>query len=853
MVMKQCTICDRQFKKTEHFKRHERSHTKEKPYQCSVCLKRFSRSDVLSRHAKGHKNPRTEATGDAQNLQTVTPAAASHDDRTSSVSNGTHQQSLPEMSPNNIQHMQHLPTARGMSLSATAGIPSSSLDFLANISTHQPRTEPEANQMMTDGQQQYFGWNDMSGSDQQCYRGTILDPMQNDLLQFWLEPRGDSLSHHGSLDMMLDPMTSLSAEDSVATPQQHQQQQSSADSENSKTGVVIPNERFSRVQRYWLAPSNNTGRLMNSLWRDVAGNDLHNIFNLPAAPVPSGPAGLPQGSRYGLDEACRQRLYMAFGQPEQSQPHTLSGANPLPPMASGSLLKNHNFPPAEVLDMALDLYFREFHPLVPFIHVPSFSASNIRPSVLYSMCLIGMVLLGTRGTMEFVCKNFSLMLERLTVDLAKCSVGVENSVCTVSTFAACFIFLNLAAMTGEKEHLAKCQMLYVNLISIAQRHGLFAATEGQLLDMNLFDTFSDVETRWKAWSKVESVKRLITGLLLLDSWYSSFMSTSPIIAPDSVQLILPCDDALFRAITAMRWMQLICSGKCMLMPTIVAPSENVGLPELETPVDDFCMHAVLSLVQLRLSEAYYRLLSNRAQFPYAPCHTYSMDARARCLAALQLQIAGKYGDILGRLNPNAAVTWHNMCLTLSADTQIFDLAAGRSGPAPARKALDDIAAWSQTPAARRACLHAAHIYKVLTNRKTSDHMMFHSVFSLFSAALVLGLYVFMVPNIPDPQGGGTAIELFDDIDWQKVGTEGFTNFMVPQGNQHFPPSEEPAVNFIRNGGTVFLRGIPIQGGYQPARRVLLDYAGLLRDAGKWSVRKFSYVLHIMSDVLMDVE
>lgn len=303
----------------------------------------------------------------------------------------------------------------------------------------------------------------------------------------------------------------------------------------------------------------------------------------------------------------------------------------------------------------------------------------------------------------------------------------------------------------------------------------------------------------------------------------------------------------------MRWMQLIHSGKRILMPTVVAPSENVNIPLLDQPVDDFCMHGVLAMVQLRLSEAYYRLLSNRASYPFAPCHTYAMDGRARCLPGLQLQIANKYGDVLERLNPNAAVMWHNMCMTLTADTQIFDLAAGRSGPIPAQKALEDIAAWSQTPAARRACLHAAHIYKAMINRKASDHTMFHSVFSLFSAALVLGLYVFMVPAPSELQVGGTSIELLDDIDWDKVGTEGFTSFMEPRGSQSFAPSDDPAVNFIRNGGTVYLRGVPFQGGYQSARRILLDYAGLLKDAGKWSVRKFSYVLHIMSDVLLDVE
>ncbi|KAL1881712.1 hypothetical protein Plec18167_003311, partial [Paecilomyces lecythidis] len=346
---------------------------------------------------------------------------------------------------------------------------------------------------------------------------------------------------------------------------------------------------------------------------------------------------------------------------------------------------------------------------------------------------------------------------------------------------------------------------------------------------------------------------LIIGLLLIDSWYSSFLSTSPIVVPDSVQIILPCNETLFRAGSSMRWMQLIRGGKRILMPTATTPSENTSLPVLDAPVDDFCMQGLLAMLQLRLSEAYHRLLSNRASYPFAPCHTYAMDGRARCLPSLQVEVAKEYGEILERLNPNSIIMWHNMCMMLCADIQIFELAAGRAGPLPARKALDDIAAWSQTPAARRACLHAAQIFKYMTNRKASEDTMFHSVFALFSAALVLGLYTFMVPHSAETQVGATSVELLEDIDWRQIGTEGFTSFMEPHGSQSYGAADSEATNFIRNGGTIYIRGVPHQGGYQSARRILLDYAGLLKDTGKWSVRKFSYVLHIMSDVLMDVE
>lgn len=346
---------------------------------------------------------------------------------------------------------------------------------------------------------------------------------------------------------------------------------------------------------------------------------------------------------------------------------------------------------------------------------------------------------------------------------------------------------------------------------------------------------------------------LIVGLLLIDSWYSSFLSTSPIVVPDSVQLVLPCNDALFQAGSSARWMQLIRGGKRILMPMVQSPSETVSLPAFDAPPDDLCMHGLLAMLQLRLSEAYHRLLSSRASYPFAPCHTYAMDGRARCLTSLQVQVMNTYHDALGRLNPNCIVMWHHMCMNLTADIQIFDLAAGRSGAGPARKALEDIAAWSQTPAARRALLHAAQIFKALSNRKASDDTMFHSVYALFSAGLVLGLYTFMVPRTAETQAGGASVELLDDVDWQQVGSEGFTSFMEPRGSQPFMAADDPAVNFIRNGGMIYIRGVPHQGGYQSARRILLDYGGLLRDTGKWSVRKFSYVLHIMSDVLMDVE
>ncbi len=50
-----CKFCGHSFVTAYHKRLHERTHTKEKPYECSSCNKGFSRMDSLRRHEKLHE------------------------------------------------------------------------------------------------------------------------------------------------------------------------------------------------------------------------------------------------------------------------------------------------------------------------------------------------------------------------------------------------------------------------------------------------------------------------------------------------------------------------------------------------------------------------------------------------------------------------------------------------------------------------------------------------------------------------------------------------------------------------------------------------------------------------------
>ncbi|CDK27100.1 unnamed protein product [Kuraishia capsulata CBS 1993] len=47
-----CSFCARSFSRSEHKLRHERSHTKEKPFNCTLCHHSFVRRDLLQRHCR---------------------------------------------------------------------------------------------------------------------------------------------------------------------------------------------------------------------------------------------------------------------------------------------------------------------------------------------------------------------------------------------------------------------------------------------------------------------------------------------------------------------------------------------------------------------------------------------------------------------------------------------------------------------------------------------------------------------------------------------------------------------------------------------------------------------------------
>lgn len=337
---------------------------------------------------------------------------------------------------------------------------------------------------------------------------------------------------------------------------------------------------------------------------------------------------------------------------------------------------------------------------------------------------------------------------------------------------------------------------------------------------------------------------------MIDSWYSASLYIDPVIRTNRIKMFLPCEKALFEARSAAQWMELLRRGQGTTVLPIEITWQASSFPEANGMIDAYAMHGLLAAVGLRISEAYFRLLSkgpehavDRGRIPWV---TYASDPQAQLAVPMVCDVIQKYHATLATLNPNCMLFWHNICIMMTVNLQILEKGAGRHGPEPAREALEDIAVWASKPAARRAVLHASQTVKSIIDRRASDGIMFHSITSLFAATLVLGLYVLKMPDSVDLHGEymGESFDLLDDVDWKAVGHEGLVE---KRYNTNVP--DNTAIHFIRFGGSISMGGPTLRSGYQSARRLLLDYVSLMEEMEKWKIGRFSQILRIMSDSL----
>lgn len=665
---------------------------------------------------------------------------------------------------------------------------------------------------------------------------SVLGQTTSNSLRSWLFPPESNIdtpngSHRPDLDGMIHDGSAMDASHDRGSS-------SDAVSIASK----IPRERFARVANCWPSQISRTTRMMPILWQNLASPGCPSIFaDEVAHPIePHNTQANGRNSRWCLDDHGRSSLQDVLAQASPADNSRLDhrGSYVSTNMLAATNTNNLQFPPTEILDIALEMYQNYFHPTLPFIHVPTFSAKQASQPLLLSMCLIGLSILGTAGAVRFVTQSFPSLLQLVLLDLRSLRSSEDPPQRHMRTIATGLLALSLASITGRKNRIAQAEELYIELLTVSQNQGLFSVNDGTDLG-SLLSSIENEEQKWRAWINTECVKRITYGLIQSDCWWAGHLSSSPIIRPELVQVYPVTNQSLYQADSSSAWSHMVKGGAPAHIDAITPSPDLAPLPNPRS-LDLACNQ--LTLISLRMCEASDRLGVKNHHQHLDPWRLFEEDERSRGIVPLMVNFRS-VTDL------NSIVLWHKLCMKLGANIQHFELAAGRAGAGPAATALDHISTWSQTSTARRSILHAAHIHKLLSNRKVSDIVHPHSIVALFHATLVLGLYIFTVGSSVEINSDKShGYELSDPVDWADIGEVGLASAGRSSGMSE---TNSAAVRFIENGGPFSMANVTIEGGYAAARKTLLHCADLMEGMGRWRSTTFSQILHIMSDDLTE--
>lgn len=621
--------------------------------------------------------------------------------------------------------------------------------------------------------------------------------------------------------------------------------------------ILFSGQQLKQIQKLWHGQrSYPSMTLMSVLWDTVVKHPQSNIFSVAQTVEPENQYTESTSGRWNLTERCRKDLMELCGEIEiltngmddpeipfqdaaSVSPSSVSDTSSLPGLAVDG------FPSLETLEASLDFFFQ--HCPFAFVHGATFDARHTHRSILLPMCLIGLSSLYAERSHGFISKYLKNLIRISEAGLAAKDIEECRPWSFLVTITSTLLVAYLALGFLEECGHSQAHMLCSKMLRLAEKQNLFAANLGGDLTeyLRLFPVGE--EQHWKAWARAESIKRVFIYLLLLDSAYTRVQGTTGASHTENVELLLPCDDALFRAPNLLRFNQARERSPQLSMPALsFADFENTA-PKF---VDKLSLELIVTVFILRVAAARQRVPKTiGGEVVPALCLAQACAKEERTVQILRsaMVLPSLYPRELKTEDRMSALAWNNLGLFLTADMDLLENASGKQGLEVAQTAMESVAIWARSASARRSVLHAAQIFGILSATRLRHSNIVRPDVLLFTSALIITMYLFVMDSETQNSDPNT-LELLDEVDWVKLGDEGV---LTQQGDSPPPePNHEPlhaALQFIRHGGVVSFAGEKLFGGRSTARKILTNYVHLMDELGKWRRSRYTQLLRTMSD------
>ncbi|CAM1509218.1 Fc.00g029570.m01.CDS01 [Cosmosporella sp. VM-42] len=394
----------------------------------------------------------------------------------------------------------------------------------------------------------------------------------------------------------------------------------------------------------------------------------HTFFSEQAPSGYETPNGV--SNRYHIDETYHKSLA------DRLQPRVQSG----------------RLPSITFLNLCIEAYFTNFHPMFPIIHAPSFRPRSQNGLLLLSICSIGSLFLGSSQAVSHGIDMYERLNKAILASWE--TLITKPGLSKLIALQGSAIGQIFGLLMGRPKDLTQIELFHGSLIAWARKLRLFDLDDSKP-DVSELGR-QDLDEAWKQWCHHEEKKRIVLAIFLLDSELGSFFHHDPVLRHTLDQIPRTSSNEVFAAPTSTAWKTAMINqaARRTVTDSTTGPGDTVSLCNLPDTTSDFGLYVMLERIGSVVCD------SRRTVFP-------DRSSAFSCRNLLESWYS-KYRRtaMFERHASSLMMLWHSIFMTLHMNLDVLESACGRDGMAAAEKVRQDAQTWARSGDAKRCIIHA---------------------------------------------------------------------------------------------------------------------------------------------------